>query len=191
MLKRQFNQRKNKPYYRSNHEITAKEVRLLDEEGEMIGVVSVREALKQAEEQDLDLVEISASSKPPVCRIIDYGKFIYQEKKKEAKKTNKVVHLKEIKMRPKTDVHDYNFKVKHVRQFIEHGDKVKITIRFKGREIAFIDFGKKQIDKVIADTKDIAKVEVNPRMEGKNLFMILAPTVNKESKEKVIEVKSS
>ena len=160
-----------------NEEITAPEVRLVGPEGEAIGVLPIKEALTMAGEQELDLVEISANAVPPVCKIIDYGKYIYQQdkKKKEAKKNQKIVHLKEIKMRPKTDVHDYNFKVKHVREFVESGDRVKITIRFRGREMAFQENGRVQLEKVVADTEDIAKVESLPKMEGRQMTMVLVP----------------
>lgn len=162
---------------RINDKIKVESVRLLDEEGEMLGVFSTPEALTMARERELDLVEISPNADPPVCQIIDYGKFSYQveKKKKEAKKNQKVVHLKEIKLRPKTDVHDYNFKVKHVQEFLEDGDRVKITIRFKGREMAYIDSGKEQINRVIADTEGLAKPEGTPRLEGRNLSVTLVP----------------
>ena len=168
---------------RVNREITAPKVRLIHtKEGD--AVVSLKEALKRAEAEGLDLVEIVPNANPPVCKIIDYGKYAYQKdkKKKEAKKHQRVMHLKEIKMRPKTDVHDYNFKVKHVRQFIEAGDRVKITIRFKGREMAFLGAGRKQLDKVIADTQDLAKIESMPKVEDRNMIMVLVPLKDKKDK---------
>ena len=169
--------RDSKDSFRVNQSIEASNVRLIDDAGEMTGVKSLADALKMAREAGLDLVEISPQSTPPVCKIIDYGRFLYQreKKKKEAKKHQHTVQLKEIKMRPKTDVHDYNFKVRHVRSFLKNGDKVKLTIRFKGREMAFVDLGNKQIDRVIEDTKDLGKVESKPKMEGRTLFMVLSP----------------
>ena len=161
---------------RVNKEITAPKIRLADVEGNN-AVVTLNEALQRASEQNLDLVEIAPNARPPVCKIINYGKYSYQQdkKKKEAKKKQRVMHLKEIKMRPKTDVHDYNFKVKHVRQFIQTGNRVKITIRFRGREMSFLEAGRIQIDKVIADTKDIAKIESMPKVEDRNMIMVLVP----------------
>ena len=180
--------RDSKDSFRVNQSIEAPNVRLIDDAGEMTGVKSLADALKMAREAGLDLVEISPQSTPPVCKIIDYGRFLYQreKKKKEAKKHQHTVQLKEIKMRPKTDVHDYNFKVRHVRSFLKNGDKVKLTIRFKGREMAFVDLGNKQIDRVVEDTKDLGKVESKPKMEGRTLFMVLSPLKKPEkNSEKV------
>jgi len=160
-----------------NNGIPAREVRVVMENGDMVGVLPLDEALKRAHEEGLDLVEISPQADPPVCKIIDFGKYNYQQekKKKEAKKHQKIIHLKEIKMRPKTDVHDYNFKVKHVREFLGNGDRVKITIKFRGREMVHTDGGKIQLDKVMQDTSDIGKVEIPPRLEGRNMHMTLVP----------------
>ncbi len=165
-----------------NKEIMAPKVRLSEVEGEG-AVVTIEEALKMASEESLDLVEIAPNARPPVCKIIDYGKYSYQQdkKKKEAKKKQRVMHLKEIKMRPKTDVHDYNFKVKHIKQFIVSGDRVKITIRFKGREMSFLEAGRAQLDKVVVDTKDIAKIESMPTVEGRNMIMVLVPLKDKST----------
>ena len=149
---------------------------MVDEKGSAV-LLSLQEALWQAKEQDLDLVEISPHADPPVCKIINYGKYAYQQqkKKKQNKKSQHVMHLKNIKMRPKTDVHDYNFKVRHVKEFIESGDRVKITIKFRGREMSFLKMGHDQLDKVVEDTKDIAKIESRPKMEGRNMIMVLVP----------------
>lgn len=176
--------REPKESFRTNQSIKSSTVRLIDDTGEMAGVKSLADALQIARAAGLDLVEISPQSSPPVCKIIDYGRFLYQreKKKKEAKKHQHTVQLKEIKMRPKTDVHDYNFKVRHVRSFLKHGDKVKLTIRFKGREMAFVDLGNKQIDRVIEDTKDLGKVESKPKMEGRTLFMVLSPLKKPDKK---------
>jgi len=143
----------------------------------MLGVLAISKALETAAQAGLDLVEISPNAEPPVCKIIDYGKYTYQveKKKKEAKKTQKIVHLKEIKLRPKTDVHDYNFKIKHAKEFLAAGDRVKITVRFKGREMAYIDNGKERLNQIIADTVGIAKPDGLPRMEGRNLSVTLVP----------------
>jgi len=144
---------------------------------EQLGVLSIEVALEKAQEYGLDLVEVSPMAKPPVCKIMDYGKFKYEEKKKasEAKKKQVVVHLKEVKLRPKTEEHDYDFKVRNVKRFLEEGNKAKVTIMFRGREITHRELGQQILDEVTKDTKDIAVVEQSPRMEGRSLFMILAP----------------
>lgn len=169
--------RDTRDFTKVNDKIRAREVRCVDSEGEMIGVLTLSEALERAQEEGLDVVEISPGANPPVCKIIDYGKYKYQQekKKKEAKKNQKVVHLKEIKMRPKTDVHDYNFKVKHVKEFLENGDRVKITVRFKGREMAYVENGRAQLLKVVEDTNELAKIEIPPKLEGRNYTMVLVP----------------
>ena len=157
------------------------EIRLQGVEGEQLGIVNIRTALQMAEEAGVDLVEIAPTAKPPVCRIMDYGKFKYQEQKKkqEAKKRQAVFEIKEIKLRPKTDEHDYQTKVKHIRRFIEEGDRCKVTIFFRGREIVHKDRGQTMLDKVVEDTKDLAKVEQEPRAEGRTLHMMLAPLPKK------------
>ncbi|GMU05410.1 translation initiation factor IF-3 [Corallococcus caeni] len=139
--------------------------------------MSLEAALTRAQADGLDLVEISPMAKPPVCKIMDYGKFKYEEKKKasDAKKKQVVVHLKEVKLRPKTEEHDYEFKVRNVRRFLEEGNKAKITIQFRGREITHKELGSAILDDVTKDLKEIAVVEQNPRMEGRQMFMILAP----------------
>lgn len=171
------NQRIQRRKERLNGEIQASQVRLGEPVDGLSGVVATTVAIDKAKELDLDLVEITANADPPVCKIIDYGKFLYQQdkKRKEQKKNQKVMHLKEIKMRPKTDVHDYQFKVKHVREFLAAGDRVKITVKFRGREMAFQQSGKAQLDKVVADTLDIGKVESFPKMEGRQMIMVLVP----------------
>lgn len=168
---------------RINQAITASKVRLVEGESRDT-VLTIQEALERAQDAGLDLVEITGNANPPVCKIIDYGKYTYQQnkKKKEAKKNQRVMHLKEIKMRPKTDVHDYNFKVKHVRQFIQSGDRVKITVRFKGREMAFLEAGRKQLDKVVVDTQDIAKIESMPKVEARTMIMVLVPLKDNQNK---------
>jgi translation initiation factor IF-3 len=137
----------------------------------------LHEALAMAESQQLDLVEVSPTAVPPVCRIMDYGKFKYQQSKKqqEAKKKQVQVQLKEVKLRPKTDEHDLQFKIKHVRRFLEEGNKAKITVVFRGREITHMEFGKEALDRFAADLQDVAIIEVKTKMEGRNMFMIVAP----------------
>jgi translation initiation factor IF-3 len=146
-------------------------------EGEQLGVLPIEVALTRAQDEGLDLVEISPMAKPPVCKIMDYGKFKYEAKKKasEAKKKQVVVHLKEVKLRPKTDEHDYDTKIKNVRRFLESGDKARITIMFRGREITHKEIGQQILMKIVEDLKDVGVIEQAPRMEGRQMFMILAP----------------
>lgn len=160
-----------------NHRIDAREVRLIGANGENIGVVPTRQALAMAEEANLDLVEISPDAKPPVAKILDYGKFKFQEQKRaaEARKKQKVIEIKEIKMRPMIDDHDYDVKMKAIKRFFEDGDKVKITLRFRGREMAHQELGHKLLNRVKADTVEIAKVESEPRFEGRQIVMVIAP----------------
>ena len=145
--------------------------------GEQLGVLTIEAALEKAQEFGFDLVEVNPMAKPPVCKIMDYGKFKYEEKKKasEAKKKQVVVHLKEVKLRPKTEDHDYDFKVRNVKRFLEEGNKARVTIMFRGREITHKELGQALLDDVIKDVKDIGVVEQTPRMEGRQMFMILAP----------------
>jgi len=152
-------------------------VRLIGADGTNVGVVPIRQAMMMAEEANLDLVEISPDAKPPVCKILDYGKFKFQEQKKaaEARKKQKVIEIKEIKMRPMIDDHDYDVKLKAIRRFFEEGDKVKITLRFRGREMAHQELGQQLLDRVKKDTVEIAKVESEPRFEGRQIVMVLAP----------------
>jgi translation initiation factor IF-3 len=166
---------------RRNDQIRVREVRLIGAEGEQLGIVERNEALHMAREAGLDLVEVAAAADPPVCRIMDYGRFKYeaQKKKQEAKKRQTVIQIKEIKLRPKTDEHDYQTKVGHIRRFIEGGDRCKVTIFFRGREIVHKDRGQTMLDRVVEDTKDIAKVDLEPRAEGRTLHMMLAPLPKK------------
>ncbi|MFC0633778.1 translation initiation factor IF-3 [Brevundimonas balnearis] len=162
---------------RTNQEIRAARVLLIDQNGEKQGVMPISAALEAAEEAGMDLVEIVATADPPVCKILDYGKFRFQEQKKkaEARKRQKVVELKEIKLRPNIDTHDYEVKAKAMHRFFEEGDKVKVTLRFRGREMAHPELGMKLLNKVQADFDEVAKVEYAPRMEGRQMIMILAP----------------
>jgi translation initiation factor IF-3 len=147
-------------------------------DGSQLGVMPLEAALERAKTEGLDLVEINPTSSPPVCKIMDYGKFKYDEKKKaaESKRGQLTIHLKEVKLRPKTDEHDYEFKVRNMRRFLEEGDKAKVVIQFRGREITHREQGTAILDDVVKDLKDIAVVEQAPRMEGRFMFMILAPT---------------
>jgi len=160
-----------------NEEIRSPQVRLIDQDGEMQGVLTAREAQHRAYLVGLDLVEISPNADPPVVKILDYGKFKYeqQKKKNEAKKKQKVIEIKEIKVRPNIDENDYQVKLRAMKMFIEEGDKVKVTLRFRGREMAHPELGMKLLNKVQADFDEIAKVEYAPRMEGRQMIMILAP----------------
>jgi len=147
----------------------------------MLGVMSVKEAIRAARDNGLDLIEMSPNAKPPVCKIMDYGKFKYEQSKKQsvAKKAQKQVEVKEIKFRPTTEINDYNTKLKHIREFIEKGNKVKVTIRFRGREMAHNELGMDLLKRVIEDMKEIAKVDNQPKMEGRQMGMMLSPDVNK------------
>ena len=162
---------------RINREIRAREVRVIDPDGQQLGILPLVEALRAAANLELDLVEVSSKSDPPVCRIMDYGKFKYQQQKKtqEARKKQAVVHLKEVKMRPKTEEHDFQFKLRHIERFLNEGDKTKVTIVFRGREMAHPDLGKKMLGRITEEAREWAKVEQEPKFEGRNCVMILAP----------------
>jgi translation initiation factor IF-3 len=162
---------------RINDAIRARDVMLIGEDGSKIGVVSRADALAKAEEAGLDLVEIAANAEPPVCKILDYGKFKYAEQKKaaEARKKQKVIEIKEIKMRPNIDDHDYDVKMRAVKRFFEEGDKVKVTLRFRGREMAHLELGMQLLMRVKEELKDASKVEYEPRLEGRQMIMVLAP----------------
>ena len=163
--------------YRVNDRIEAQEVRLVGEDGEMIGVVRLREALDRAREAGLDLVEVSPTAKPPVCKILDYGKFKYEAQKRAnaARKKQRVIEVKEIKMRPGIDDNDYNIKMKKVRTFLEEGDKVKVTMRFRGRELSHQNLAMNILTKVKDEVSDLGKVEQFPKMEGRQMVMVMAP----------------
>jgi translation initiation factor IF-3 len=157
------------------------EVRVINPDGQQLGIYPIRQAMTLAEEAGLDLVEINPRAEPPVCRIMDFGKFKYEQKKQAnaAKKKQKVIEIKEIKFRPKTDSHDFDFKMKHVKRFIEEGNKAKITIRFRGREMAHPEVAARLLDKVVEEVKDMVVVEQSYRMEGRTMTMVLAPAPNK------------
>ena len=167
--------------YRINGEITAQEVRLIGVDNEQIGVVTLREAFKLAEEADVDVVEMSPNARPPVCRLMDYGKFKYAQQKKahEAKLKHKVISVKEIKFRPGTDEGDYNIKLRNLIKFLEDGDKCKVTLRFRGREMAHQDIGFRMLDRLKQDLDAYGQVEQFPKMEGRQMVMVLAPKKKK------------
>jgi translation initiation factor IF-3 len=160
-----------------NDDITVESVRLIDADGEQVGVVSVAEGIDLADEAGLDLVEISPNASPPVCKILDYGKYKYEAQKKanEARKKQKTIDVKEIKMRPGIDEHDYQVKMRSVRKFLDSGDKVKMTIRFRGREMAHQDLGVRVLDRVRDELDEEVKIEQYPRTEGRLMTMVVAP----------------
>ncbi|MDO6656109.1 MULTISPECIES: translation initiation factor IF-3 [Bacillaceae] len=164
-----------------NEGIRAREVRLVGADGNQIGVKSKSEALDMARNANLDLVMVAPNAKPPVCRIMDYGKFRYeqQKKEKEARKKQKIITVKEVRLSPNIEEHDFNTKLRNARKFLEKGDKVKASIRFRGRMITHSDIGKKVLEHLAEDCKDIATVESKPKMEGRSMFLILAPIAEK------------
>lgn len=164
---------------RINEAIRAPKIRLIDENGNMIGVVSAREGLEMAREAGLDLVEVSPHVDPPVCKILDYGKFKFETQKKKAaeRKKQKVIEVKEIKMRPTIEQNDYQTKLRSIKRFIEEGDKVKVTMRFRGRELAHQEIGMGVLKRVIEDMGEDIKIELHPKLEGKQLIMILIPRI--------------
>ena len=162
---------------RVNDDIRVPSVRLIDQDGEMVGVVSTRDGIQRALSVGLDLVEISPNAEPPVCKILDYGKFKYeqQKKKNEAKKKQKVIEIKEIKVRPNIDENDYQVKMRAMKSFIDEGDKVKVTLRFRGREMAHQDIGMRVLERIRAEMDPLTKVEQMPRMENRQMIMVLTP----------------
>ena len=162
---------------RSNNRITSNEVQVIASDGENLGILNLTEAINKAKNEGLDLIEIAPNARPPVCKIMDMGKYKYDAQKKAnlAKKKQKIVLLKEIKMRPVTETHDYDFKVKNAKKFIAKGDKVKFTIRFKGRELQHSHLGNELMGKIKEDMKDIGKVELHPKFDGKQMIMVIQP----------------
>ena len=163
---------------RINQQIRISPVRVIDPEGEQIGILPVERALEIAMEQGLDLVEVAPLARPPVCRIMDYGKFKYEEQRKarEARKKQHHVQLKEVKMRPGIEEHDFDFKTRHARRFLEEGNKVKVTMMFRGRQMAHPELGREVLDRVVQELTDVAKVESSPMMEARSMTMVLAPS---------------
>ncbi len=162
---------------RVNGRIRSTEIRLIGADGENVGVVTPARAMVMADEAGLDLVEISPNANPPVCKIMDFGKFKYEQQKREseARKKQKTIEIKEVKFRPNTDTHDYEVKMRNVYKFLENGDKVKVTLRFRGREMAHQNLGRELLERVAADTKEMGKVENMPKMEGRQMIMLIGP----------------
>ena len=178
VFKQNYFQKRNRdkgPKY--NNRINSPEVQVISSNGENLGILNTNEAIAMAKEEGLDLIEIAPNAKPPVCKIIDMGKFKYDAQKKAnlAKKKQKIIALKEIKMRPVTETHDYEFKVKNAKKFIAKGDKVKFTIRFKGRELQHSSLGNELMDKIKNDMESIGKVELQPKFDGKQMIMVIQP----------------
>ena len=177
-FKQNYFQRKTKPRGpKSNNRINSPEVQVIASSGENLGIISTNKAILMAKEEGLDLIEIAPNAKPPVCKIIDMGKYKYDAQKKanKAKKKQKIVLLKEIKLRPVTEAHDYNFKLKNAQKFLSKGDKVKFTIRFKGRELQHSNLGNDLMNKIQEDIKLVGKVEMNPKFDGKQIIMVIQP----------------
>jgi translation initiation factor IF-3 len=162
---------------RKNSDITAEQVRLIDAEGEQVGIVPVEQAIEAAQEQGLDLVEVVPNAEPPVCRVMDYGKFRFEQSKKKnaARKKTKQIQLKEVKFRPGTEEGDYRVKLRNLQKFLEQGDKTKVTLRFRGREMAHRDIGARLLERVQNDLSDMATVEQFPKLEGRQMVMVLSP----------------
>ena len=160
-----------------NDRIKSLDVQVINSSGENLGVLPLKKAIEVAKNEDLDLIEISPNANPPVCKIMDIGKYKYdmQKKANKAKKNQRISVLKELKLRPGTEIHDYNFKIKNAKKFLTKGDKVKFTVRFKGREMQHVQLGKDLMERIIADTKDLGQVEVRPKFEGRQMIMIIQP----------------
>ena len=176
--KQNYFQRRTRPKGpRTNERIRALEVQVISSDKKNLGTFSIKEAVEMAKQEGLDLIEISPKANPPVCKITDIGKYRYdlQKKANKAKKKQKIVNLKEIKLRPVTEIHDYNFKLKNAQKFLEKGDKVKFTVRFKGREMQHTGLGKELMKRIISDTASLGKVEVDPKLEGRQIVMIVQP----------------
>jgi translation initiation factor IF-3 len=171
---------------RINERIGVREVRVVGEDGQQLGVLATRDALARARELGLDLVEVSPTSRPPVCRIMDFGKYKYEQAKKAklARKRQHQVVVKEIKMRPKIEAHDYEFKKRHIEEFLSHGDKVKVTLIFRGREMAHTDLGRNLLEQLAKDLAEIGKVEAPPKQEGRIMVLLLAPIAGKAKSSK-------
>ena len=171
-------QRRNKPKGpRTNDRIRALEVQVISNVGKNLGTFALKEAIQMAKDEGLDLIEISPNANPPVCKIIDIGKYRYDQQKKanKAKKKQRIINLKEIKLRPVTEIHDYNFKIKNAQRFLEKGDKVKFTVKFKGREMQHTHLGNELMTRIINDTTRVGKIETQPKLEGRQLVMIIQP----------------
>ncbi len=178
LIRQRKDNKATKDRFRINKEIKLGQVRVVDSEGKILGIMESSEALRIAQDKGLDLIEIAPTANPPTCKIMDYGKYKYEQKKKaqESKKKQTIISIKEIQIRPRTDSHDLNIKLNHARRFLESGDKTKITMRFRGREMAHQDIGREQIKKVIRALEDVSVVEFLPKMEGRQMFVMLNPT---------------
>ena len=177
-FKRNFFQRRNKffgPKY--NNRINSSEVQVIDNDGQNLGVLNLQQAINKAKNEGLDLIEIAPNARPPVCKIMDIGKYKYDQQKKasKAKKNQKKVELKEIKLRPVTEVHDYTFKIKNAQKFLSKGDKVKFTIKFRGRELQHVNLGNELMDKIKVDMENVGKIELQPKFDGKQMIMVVQP----------------
>ena len=176
--KKNYFQRRTKPKGpKANERIRSPQVQVISSDGKNLGTLATQKAINVAKQEGLDLIEISPNANPPICKIIDVGKYKYdlQKKANKAKKRQKIINLKEIKLRPVTEIHDYNFKIKNAQKFLEKGDKVKFTVRFKGREMQHTDLGNKLMERIINDTASIGKVEIHPKFEGRQIIMIIQP----------------
>ena len=176
--KKNYFQRRTKPKGpRTNNRINSPEVQVISSDGDNLGIIKTNDAISRAKEEGLDLIEIAPNANPPVCKIMDMGKFKYDQQKKasKAKKNQKKVELKEIKLRPVTGVHDYTFKIKNAQKFLSKGDKVKFTVKFKGRELQHKHLGNQLMDKIIQDMQNIGKVELHPKFDGKQMIMVIQP----------------
>ncbi len=176
--KQNYFQRRTKPKGpKTNDRIRALEVQVISSDKKNLGTFAIKEAIEMAKQEGLDLIEISPNANPPVCKITDIGKYKYdlQKKANKAKKKQKIINLKEIKLRPVTEIHDYNFKIKNAQRFLEKGDKVKFTVRFRGREMQHTRLGDELMERIINDTSNLGKVEVSPKLEGKQIIMIIQP----------------
>ncbi len=176
--KKNYFQRRTKPKGpKANERIRSPQVQVISSDGKNLGTLATQEAINVAKQEGLDLIEISPNANPPICKIIDVGKYKYdlQKKANKARKKQKIINLKEIKLRPVTEIHDYNFKIKNAQKFLEKGDKVKFTVKFRGREMQHTHLGDKLMDRIINDTAELGKVEVKPKMEGRQIVMIVQP----------------
>ena len=186
LIVKPINKQREEDKVRINHQIRARQVRVVDEEGEQLGILDPRDAIREAESRELDLVEVAPNANPPVCRIMDYGKYKYEQKRRQrdSRKNQHTVSLKEIKYRPKIDDHDFDYKTNHVKEFLKEGNKVKVTIMFRGREMAHPEFGREIIGKVLEATRDMAtgdQTAEQVRLEGRNMTLILTPANSKPS----------
>jgi len=177
-FKQNFFQRRNKSFGpRYNSRINSSEVQVIDSDGQNLGILNLQEAIRKAKQEGLDLIEIAPNARPPVCKIMDIGKYKYDQQKKasKAKKNQKKVELKEIKLRPVTEVHDYTFKIKNAQKFLSKGDKVKFTIKFRGRELQHKNLGNELMDKIKVDMENVGKIELQPKFDGKQMIMVIQP----------------